>query len=373
MPVSLQQLIIDTIKSDGPLSFRNFMDLCLYHPELGYYTAPKQRIGCKGDYYTSSSLTPAFGYTLARQMEEMWRYLGGGAFTIIECGAGDGRMCNDMLHAIACNPDFYKNTNVIIVEKKNPSLIANEHGHKIRFVESLQQIHNITGCIVSNELMDNLPVHIVEMGAELMEVFIDYADGNLCEVMLPASQQLRGYVGEMEINLPPGCRTEVCLDASEWLSHAVRALRRGYALTIDYGYTTDRNSTRTYYDTLVCYHSHTINDHPCFQPGDQDITAHVNFSALQLWGEKMGLSFCGYTSQANFLLSLGFADVLNESINSSSFTASQCLQSAFIKHTLLTDMGNRYKVLIQGKRIPGLPLSGMRLEMNAPASARAVA
>ncbi|HLF52386.1 class I SAM-dependent methyltransferase [Flavobacterium sp.] len=358
----LSEIIIQRIKKEGPISFRDFMEMSLYYPELGYYTSKKDKIGVNGDFYTSSNLTSAFGAMIARQLEEMWNLLGQNPFTIVEYGAGTGSLCHDVLDYLKNNGKLYEKLKYCIIEK-SPTMreIEKTHLHeKVSWYDSIQDIPEINGCIISNELVDNFSVHQVVMDDELMEVFVDYKNGFI-ELLKPAGKALTDYMSELNVALPKGFQTEINLEAIEWIKEIAASLKKGYIMTIDYGYTSSElYSNRRSCGTIVCYNKHRINDYPYRDIGEQDITTHVNFSALCHWGLKNGMECCGFTDQAHFLLALGFKDYHKIPEEKGQNIASLALKEAFLTHTLLMDMGSKYKVLIQQKGIPKLELSGLK-------------
>jgi SAM-dependent MidA family methyltransferase len=341
------------------------MEMALYHPGLGYYNTRINAIGAEGDFYTAPMVTPAFGATIAHQLEEMWQILGSKHFTIVEFGAGNGMLCHDILHYLKGNREFYNQLHYCIIEK-SPVMREKQKAHldeKVSWHSSIKDIPAITGCILSNELLDNFSVHQVIMQDELMEVFVDY-DGQLVEVLLPASQALKNYLCELNVVLPKNHRTEINLGAIEWMEEIATALKQGYLITIDYGHESNElYSERRSNGTILCYHNHTINDDPYSNIGQQDITSHVNFSALCHYGNKYGLEYCGLTNQAGFLLSLGFKEQLRKSMDHGQDLMLAARKEARISYTMLIEMGNKFKVLIQQKGIPKVSLSG--LQMNA--------
>lgn len=175
----LSDIIIQKIKQEGPLSFHDFMEMALYHPGSGYYTSQPEKIGSNGDFYTSSSLTSAFGAMIARQLEQMWNILGKDDFTIVEYGAGTGQLCQDILDYCKDNKEFYDHLTYCIIEK-SPSLCEQQQlhlpGEKVRWQGSIGEIAPVRGCILSNELIDNFSVHLVVMEEKLMEIFVDYTN-----------------------------------------------------------------------------------------------------------------------------------------------------------------------------------------------------
>lgn len=361
----LSEIIIQRIHEEGPISFHDFMEMALYYPEKGYYASAQNKIGKTGDFYTSSNLTPAFGAMIGRQIEEMRDISGSNDFTIVEYGAGTGLLCHDILNYLKNNKQLYDQLNYCIIEK---SAIMRQkqkaHLHeKVSWHNAIGHIPGITGCILSNELLDNFSVHQVVMEDELMEVFVDYKN-SFVELLRPAKKELKDYLDELNVVLPKGYRTEINLEATEWIKEIAESLQKGYVITIDYGYPSNElYSQRRSAGTLVCYNKHTVNDNPYIDIGEQDITTHINFSALDHYGTKNGLVFCGLTNQANFLLALGFKDYLRKTLSAEGGqdVMSMVKKESFITHTLLMDMGLKFKVLIQQKGIEKKHLSGLKL------------
>lgn len=349
--MQLAEIIIEKIRDSGPISFRDFMEMCLYHPQCGYYTSGQEKFGPQGDYYTSPHLTPAFGAAIARQLEQMWDMSGRGMFTIVEYGAGTGMLCQDVLNYLRHNPMFYERLEYCIIEK-SPVMRKREQqclGEKVRWIEHMDEIGPVTGCVLSNELVDNFSVHQVVMQDVLMEVFIDY-ENRFKEVLKPAPTALCEYFRELGITLPRGFRTEVNLEAIAWMKSVAAALENGFVLTIDYGYLSDELYSEPRQEgTLICYNKHRVNNEPYHNIGAQDITAHVNFSALQHWGAKDGLECCRFTDQAHFLQGLGFNELLQKMEMQGQDIALVARKVAFLMHTFLLDLGVKFKVLIQKK------------------------
>lgn len=363
--MSLSEIVIQKISEEGPVSFHDFMEMALYYPEKGYYTSAQNKIGKTGDFYTSSNLTPAFGAMIGQQIEEMWDISGRKDFTVVEYGAGTGVLCHDILDYLQNNLELYEQLNYCIIEK-SPVMREKQKAHlnqKVSWVNSIRDIPEITGCILSNELLDNFSVHQVVMQDELMEVFVDYKN-DFVEMLKPAKKELTEYLAELNVVLPKGFRTEINLDAIAWIKEIAAFLKKGYVITIDYGYLSgELYSGRRSSGTLVCYNKHTINDNPYSNIGEQDITSHVNFSALSHFGSKYQLECCGLTSQAGFLLALGFKEYLRKLLAAElgQDVMSMVKKESFLTHTLLIDMGLKFKVLIQQKGILKKELSGLKL------------
>lgn len=358
--MSLSEIIKDKIETAGPISFRDFMEMALYYPDLGYYNSSQKKIGKHGDYYTSPVLSSLFGEIIGKQMEEMWILLDKKPFTIVEYGAGTGVLCHDIINYLKSNPALYYQLNYCIIEKSEAmrheeKKLLNE---KVSWYNSINEIPEINGCILSNELLDNFPVHKVIMKDELMEVFVDYKN-EFVEVLKPANEDLKNYLLAQNVVLPKDYATEINLQAIDWIKEIALNLKLGFVLTIDYGfpasefYSSKRNS-----GTLICYKGHEVNNSFYSDIGSQDITAHVNFSAINDFGKKYGLECTGFTTQALFLRSWGLGNYLrklemeNKEDDKKDFI--------FQINKLLMDMGNKFKVLIQQKGVKSKMLTGMQ-------------
>ncbi len=359
--MQLYEIIGRQINELGPIPFHDFMEMCLYYPDLGYYTSANDKIGAGGDFYTSTSLGNVFAAILAEQLTEMWQLTGRGNFTIVEYGAGTGALCHDILHYLEGNEEFYDKLQYCIIEK-SPAMRSREQAilhQKVRWIDSIDAVQGTTGCVLSNELLDNMAVHRVVMQEKLMEIYVAYDGNRFSEMLLPARRAVQDYLEELNVRLSPGFRTEVNLEALQWIREVAECLGRGYVMTIDYGYP----SAELYRDhrrdgTLLCYKQHQINDNPYDDVGQQDITTHVNFSALHHWGQKYGLRSCGYTDQAHFMLALGFKDHLHKMQEPD--PERNKVKNSLLINTLLRDMGSKFKVLVQAKGMEQTLLSGLK-------------
>jgi SAM-dependent MidA family methyltransferase len=367
--MSLTEIIVDKIRKEGPVSFRDFMEMALFYPGSGYYVNEHDPVGDSGDYYTSPYITSAFGALMSKQLEEMWELLGKKKFTVVEYGAGNGFLCRDIIHHLKQNEALYSDLRYCIIEKSPFMKQKQKAGAdgKVQWFNSIGDIPAVEGCILSNEVVDNFAVHQVLMQDELMEVFVDYKDG-FTECLRPASPQLKDYLVQSAVQLPYGFRTEINLQAIEWIRQVAKALQKGFVLTIDYGYPVAEfyHPLRTS-GTLLCYYKHQINNCPYIHIGKQDITTHVNFSALVQWGLKGGLQYGGFTNQAYFLLGLGLTGQL-EKMERNSGPSIEALheEKARFLHNFLLGMGKKIKVLLQQKglqkpRFPGFQFSSPAL------------
>jgi SAM-dependent MidA family methyltransferase len=304
----LTDIIVRSIHDKGSISFKNFMEMALYYPRLGYYVSSGKKIGTDGDYFTSPALSSVFGNILSKQIMEMWQLMGKKKFTIIEYGAGNGDLCCDILETIRHCYELYDRLDYFIIEKNGLSAEKQRSFFhpKVKWIDSIEDLSNISGCIISNELIDNFAVHAVVMQEELMEVFIGHDGNSFYELYKPASDELKNYFFRLGVTLPKGFRTEVNLQTVQWLKEIAGILKEGFVMTIDYGSISDElYATEKRCGSILCYHKHQINNEPLLRIGEQDITAHVNFSALKLWGIENDLEFCGYTNQSQFLRSCG--------------------------------------------------------------------
>ena len=358
----LSDVIIEKIRTRGPISFHDFMEMCLYHPDGGYYTCEQDKIGMNGDFYTSSNVSELAGAMIGRQLEEMWTITGKKEFAIIEYGAGTGMLCNDILDYLKHNEEFYSCITYYIIEK-SPVMRARELQllkEKVRWLNSIHDLGSVTGCIISNELVDNFSVHKVVMEDELKEVYVDHKD-DFVELLRPARRELTNYLKELNVNLPRGFQTEINLEATKWISDIAATLEKGFVITIDYGYLASElyRESRSM-GTLLCYHKHTINDQPYNNIGHQDITSHVNFSALSHWGSKKGLMTSGYINQAGFFISLGWEDYLNQVLLKRKDSYLGFKEYAFLKYMFLIEMGQKFNILIQHKGVDCTSLRGLQ-------------
>jgi SAM-dependent MidA family methyltransferase len=355
----LAELLADRIRRFGPLTFADYMRECLYHPVHGYYSkAESKRFA---DYYTSVDVHPIFARLLARQFAEMWEKLGRPAeFTLVEAGAGVGRFAAQVLDFCEAKlPAFYDALKYVAVERsasrrEQAAMHSTSHavaGHFTGTEEVPAQIP--TGCLFSNELVDALPVHRVVMdGGAMKEILVGFRDGRFVDVMATLSTcAITEYFAAQNIALCEGQHAEAGLEACDWIGEIGRRLERGYVLTIDYGHPSaelfDEHHMR---GTLLAYRNHRASEDFYRAPGEQDLTAHVNFTALESWGKRSGLETAGFTSQTAFLLGLGqeneFADLYDEGQSEAERTKAR-LQLKTLIHP--EGMGERFQVLIQRK------------------------
>lgn len=378
-------LIRDRIKRSPHqrLPFATFMELALYHPQHGYYAAHSSQLGRGGDFVTSAHMGNDFAELLAEQFVDIWQRLGQPQpFQLVEMGPGQGLLADAILahlqkHAPNCLAAVHYTlveTSAALKSAQQMQLACWEAAQVSLTWKSLADIptDSITGCFFSNELVDAFPVHRVTLTASgLQEQYVtlsDHADRPF-EIVLgaPSTPALANYFERVGIDLacppyPIGFTTEVNLAALDWMSQLAQKLHRGYVLTIDYGYSADRYySPARSQGTLQCYIQHAHHDDPLVNVGQQDITAHVDFTALAQQGEQYGLETLGQTPQGLFLMALGLGDRLNELAQiqeTDRATLRYALQRRETLHQLMNPMGlGNFTVLIQGK---GLANSAQR-------------
>ncbi len=380
----LEALIRDRISHHGPLTFRDFMALALYDPAHGYYTTASHRIGRAGDFYTSSSISGHFGNLLARQIQAIWHALGQPTdFTVVECGAGTGDLAADILTALATDaPDLMRYLRYVI-DEHSPAMRADQTVRLAAFPEqvkwqTLDELSKapVTGLIFSNELVDALPVHLLtRRRGQYLEGLVSVSRGQLCLIWgsptLP--QEFAAYLAIGEIELAEDDQCEVALDALNWLTRAAAALARGYLITIDYGDTGAHLSGRPT-GTIRGFTRHRISEDLLTNPGWQDLTADVNFSALANHGIRHGLRYVQLKRQADYLIQLGLLDRIAAATRPE--TGREALQERLaLKHFLVPGgFGDRFKVLVQskGSELPAslpVPRSAFTGGLKAPAVA----
>lgn len=333
--MNAQERIISRIRQKGPITFREFMEEALYG-EGGYYTTASV---FEEDYITASRFADVFGEALSIAISDMLERCGGD--TVIEFGAGDGRIA----YEVARRLDVHY---VAVDRSEKMRKRAEERLKKLDNAEVVEAFDGkIRGVIFSNEFFDALPFHVVvKTKSGLKEVYVDYEKNmGFVEVLGELSTpELENYFRRLGIELDEGFRAEVCLDAVDYLRKFSEILDKGYVLTIDYGFPSEMLYVDERRDgTLVCYSKNRVSYNPYEDVGRKDITHHVNFSALMEFGKDSGLETIGFTNQLYFLLStLEGRDELIADFE----TASKFKYLAF-------RMGG-FKVLVQGKGLEGI-------------------
>ncbi|MBI3415966.1 MAG: SAM-dependent methyltransferase [Verrucomicrobia bacterium] len=313
----LAQIIASEIHAGGPLPFRRFMELALYHPDWGYYERTAEQIGQVGDFFTSVSVGSLFGELLGFQFAQWQCDSAGAIFQLIEAGAHDGRLACDILNYFrAWQPALYDRLEYWIVEpslrrQSRQAKQLGDNGGRVRFVRSLDALpaNGINGIIFANELLDAFPVTRLGWDAHLRSWFewgVAHTDDRFVWERMPArtcdGKALPSLPKELLAVLPDGFTTEICPAVIDWWKQASARLKRGHLLTFDYGFCAEQLfAPERAAGTLRGYRRHRVVDDVLADPGEQDITAHINFAALRDTGEAAGLKNTAFVPQSKFL------------------------------------------------------------------------
>jgi SAM-dependent MidA family methyltransferase len=358
------------------MTFARFMELVLYHPQFGYYVRPmenpeSERIGWSGDFYTSSDVHPFLAQALAKQAKQIDEVLGHPApFTVVEMGPGKGFLARDFLAACrSYGKSFNERLRYVLIER-SPTMRALQQEALAPYMDriglvawlgSLDELPagSVDGLFLSNELVDAFPVHRVTMfQGKLQELYVRWNGEAFeeCEGTL-STPLLAEHLRRLDLTLEDGSRAEINLEAVRWMEHVARVMARGIVVTIDYGHTAeDLYGPSRRQGTLVCYYHQTASDDPYSRVGEQDMTAHVDFTSLATIGEANGLGLTGFTNQMSFLIALGIEEMLEN-------LASDSAEFAGAVHLLRPDgMGRTFKVLIQHKGMAKPDLDGLKFQ-----------
>ncbi len=408
--MSLRQKIEQEIRERGPIPFSRYMELCLYDPELGYYSRGAEKFGKAGDFYTSSDVHAVFGRLLARQFEGMWRVLGRPAeIEIRELGAGRGLFAQDVLDWSEKKfPDFYGALRYRLVESSaslrerlqalfkerieagKVALIGDwrELGSKGMVVsassapqrlkpppswqhftgrlkaepfqssalpsaqeEPQRSTAGVPVIVFANEFFDALPVEVLsEKGA----LRVNARGGNFVEEWAPASAPEMEYLDRHGVHPEDDARTEVALVAQEQMARHGAAMQTGFVIAIDYGYTRDEQLAGRHLETVMAYRQHSASPNPYEAPGEQDITAHVNFTALAAAAEQNGMQAHKLLTQSQFLLGIGEANQFADAFEECRLPQERAKVALQLKHLVTpAGMGETFHVLVASKGVAG--------------------
>ena len=365
----VERHIRDVIQAEGHITFERYMELALYSPLGGYYRSTS-RIGASGDYFTSPTAHPLFGTLLAAQLFQMWDAMGRpDPFTVLEPGAGSGVLARDIVEAAREDfPEFFDSLRYVALDYA-PLLSGLPRHQQPPGMHWLASdglpVRDFAGCILANELLDAMPVHrfAIERGVA-REVYVTLDGEDFVEALGDPSPSARNVLEFLAPLLPEGYRGEVCTRADDWMMEAVRRLGRGYVLVIDYGSTARRlYAPKRNGGTLRCHYRHTVTGNPYVRVGEQDITAHVDFTSVAGSGESAYnlpvVLTLGYTSQRRFLRNLG-ADIYLEalarqsrpqpSFRSGALPRQEYLANRMAMQSLVAPEGlGGFRVLVMGK------------------------
>lgn len=360
----LLPIILKEIQQSGPIPFRRFMELALYHPEHGYYSSGRARVGKEGDFFTSVSVGAIYGRLLASVCREVWERLDRPAeFTIVEQGANDGRMAADILGAVLQgDEEFSRAIRYVITEP----FAANERMQRDRlkdfsavsWVGSLEALPEFTGIHLSNELLDAFPVDSIRWnGRAWEEECVSSEKGNLVWSRRPITDPaLQVEAALLPSSLAEGFRIELNPGVRPWLTALHGKLRSGIVLTVDYGQAgEDRYEPHRADGTLAAYQNHQRFNDPLPEPGLRDITAQVDFTALATQARQTGFEILGYSDQHHFLV--GAAEPWLRSLGDLTAASDAARGDLRALQTLLNPgtMGRQFKAIALGKNFPAEP------------------
>lgn len=353
----IQQHIAD---AGGKITFKDFMQLCLYQPGLGYYSVGTQKFGPQGDFTTAPEISPLFSKTLAQHSHDVLTQLDNA--NILEFGAGSGKMAGDLLQQLeqlAALPKYY-----FILEasadlrQRQQSYLQDKVPHLMSHIQWLDALPTaFSGVVLANEVCDAMPVHRLQYDNGTVQEYyvqqqhneLQFCLGSLSSAALEtAAYALIPIIGNQSYT------TEINLNAQAWLSSLANHLEQGAIFIIDYGY-----PRQTFYHpqrhtgTLACYYQHQAHDNPLILAGLQDITCHVEFTSLAETAVDNGLDVAGFQSQADFLLAGGITDLFAGIDHNDEFDHFQ--QATELKRlTLPSTMGEEFKALTLTKNLPQL-------------------
>ena len=365
---SVEEVLTQRIDAQGRITFAEFMALALYSPLGGYYrslTTP----GRVQDYFTAPSAHPAFGALLALQLEEMWRLLGcPQRFVVVEPGAGSGLLAKDInAYASHLDSSFKQALQYVAVERSVGAMSLDGNAAFQTISAAGLPFQKLTGCILSNELLDAFPVHCVaRRNGRIREIYVTHKQGRFLEIEDdPSTSHIEARLAQERVDLEEGQRGEVCLELKPWIHQVANVLEHGFVLTVDYGHSAQElYSPKRFHGTLRSYYHHTLADSPYTGVGEQDITAHVDFTAVEALGAKYGLRNQPIQSQGYFLDNLGLGSFQRRLVASGlSQRERDANRMGMLELARLGGMGD-FKVLVQSKNVAAPCVTGVQGASN---------
>jgi SAM-dependent MidA family methyltransferase len=360
----LRQTIEQEILTRGPIPFSRYMELCLYDPDLGYYSRNAEQFGKAGDFYTSSDVHAVFGRLLARQFDEMWRALGAPEkIELIELGPGRGLFAQDVLGWSEKKfPDFFRALCYVLVER-SPALRERIKGTlKVHLDSEKAELSEPDSAkwkssreaptiVFANEFFDALPVEILSAKGSLR---IDARNGRFIETWAPPSSQELEFLDRYSVHPEPDERIEAPLAAQQFMERIAASIYRGLLVAIDYGYTREEQLAGRHRGTLKALRQHSLSANPYEAPGEQDITADVNFTALAAAAEKHGMQTHKLVTQSQFLMGIGEANQFADAFEECRLPQERAKVALQLKHLVTpAGMGESFQVLIASKGVEG--------------------
>jgi len=373
----LRQKIEQEIRERGPIPFSRYMELCLYDPTHGYYSRNAEQFGKAGDFYTSSDVHAVFGRLMARQFDEIWRALGSPEkITIVELGPGRGLFAQDVLDWSERKfPEFFRAVRWVLVEA-SPALRQRMEATLARHIErgiatliapdgvwvaqrfsaannSLSQTGalapEVPTILFANEFFDALPVEILSPQGTLR---IDSREDRFVETWTPSSPAELEFLDRHSIHPEPGERVEAPLSAQHYMRQIASTINRGLLIVIDYGYTRAEQLAGRHRGTLKAIRKHSVSSNPYEAPGEQDITADVNFTALAAAAEPQGMQTQKLITQSQFLMGIGEATQFSDAFEDCRLPQERAKVALQLKHLVTpAGMGESFQVLVASKGI----------------------
>jgi SAM-dependent MidA family methyltransferase len=368
--VSLREKVEREIRERGPIPFSRYMEICLYDPELGYYSRHAEKFGKAGDFYTSSDVHAVFGRLLARQFEEMWRALDSpDVLELRELGPGRGLFAQDVLDWSEKKfPEFFRALRYTLVESSR-ALQQRLSGTLSRHISSgkaevLEPGSLARGAgaglptiVFANEFFDALPVEVISDKGALR---VGVHEGRFMESWTSPSTEELAFLDRFGVHPESGGRTEVCLGAARQMSQIAASIEPGFFIAIDYGYTREEQFAGRHLDTVMTYREHTASPNPYEAPGEQDITAHVNFSALAAAAERGGMQVHKLLTQSQFLMGIGEGNQFAHAFEDCRLPQERAKVALQLKHLVTpAGMGETFHVLVASKGVEAGRVEGL--------------
>ncbi len=361
---AVQTMIQDNIRAAGGwISFEQFMNLALYAPGMGYYTSGATKLGSAGDFVTAPEISSLFGRTLAQQIIQIAQQIN--QADILEFGAGSGKLALDLLLELEKLDSLPRKYFILEVSaglrQQQLTLFSDKAPHLAHLVEWLEQLPTqFNGTILANEVLDAMPVHIVTWhGNAILERGVTWQSNQFAWQDRPIQNvELQNTVSQLtpQINsdndLSYSYVSEINLAATYFIRSLANILQQGVILLIDYGFgRTEYYHPQRNQGTLMCHYRHYAHDDPFYLPGLQDITSHVDFSAITEASENTGLLLAGYTTQAHFLINCDITEILAQT---SVEDMNNYLPQANQLQKLISpsEMGELFKVIAFAKDFP---------------------
>jgi SAM-dependent MidA family methyltransferase len=359
----LRRFIEEEIRKRGPMPFSRYMALCLYGDVgsiPGYYSGERQQFGKAGDFYTSSDVHAVFGRLLSRQFEQMWRMLDSPArLDLLEVGPGRGLFVQDVIDwSIKKFPQLAYAMYVTLVETSEGLRAKLEEKFRERIERRKVAVYpgfddfrwtSDNAIVFANELFDAMPVEIVSGEGQL---YVDVQNGALVERFQPPTPDVHAYIDRYSVTPAAGQRVEVNLAALRFVRTITTHVRHGFCVFIDYGYTRDEQLQGRHLDTLMTYRQHSAGTNPFEAPGEQDITAHVNFTAIAETAREVGWDVFPLVTQSQFLLGIGEETQFGDAFEECKLPQEQAKVALQLKHLATpAGMGDIFHVLVLSRGI----------------------